>query len=210
MRALFGPHTLPVGALLAQPGRKGRCVRRGGALIPLVSIKVMHRRPMLRKGSSPLTWLRTAGRSLTTLYIGKDDTTQHGRWTQSGSQVVMTFDAMGAKPAPHPITFRHHDHELRPIHWDPSEWGRAGPPVLHRSRASPGRLLIMSAFYNIMLGYFFGFALGVGCALAVFYAIYSGGYRKAVEDSLLEEKPKRYQEAMVAANRRAERAKESR
>ena len=43
----------------------------------------------------------------------------------------------------------------------------------------------MSAFYNIMLGYFFGFALGVGCALAVFYAIYSGGYRKAVEDWLL-------------------------
>ena len=38
----------------------------------------------------------------------------------------------------------------------------------------------MAAFYNIMLGYFFGFALGVGCALAVFYAIYSGGYRKAV------------------------------
>ena len=70
-----------------------------------------------------------------------------------------------------------------------------------------GRLLIMSAFYNIMLGYFFGFALGVGCALAVFYAIYSGGYRKAVEDSLLEQKPKRYREAMVAANRRAEKEK---
>jgi hypothetical protein len=34
--------------------------------------------------------------------------------------------------------------------------------------------MTMGAFYNIMLGYFFGFALGVGCALAVFYAIYSG------------------------------------
>jgi len=45
----------------------------------------------------------------------------------------------------------------------------------------------MSAFYNIMLGYFFGFALGVGCALAVFYAIYSGGYRKAIEHSLLQQ-----------------------
>jgi hypothetical protein len=33
----------------------------------------------------------------------------------------------------------------------------------------------VGVFYNIMLGYFFGFALGVGCALAVFYAIYSGG-----------------------------------
>ncbi len=62
----------------------------------------------------------------------------------------------------------------------------------------------MDVFYNIMLGYFFGFALGVGCALAVFYAIYSGGYRKAIEHSLLPQKPKRYQEAMAAALRRLE------
>ena len=65
----------------------------------------------------------------------------------------------------------------------------------------------MAAFYNIMLGYFFGFALGVGCALAVFYAIYSGGYRKAIEHSLLLQKPKRYVEAMAAAVRRVEKAK---
>ena len=62
----------------------------------------------------------------------------------------------------------------------------------------------MATFYNIMLGYFFGFALGVGSALAVFYAIYSGGYRKAVEHSLLQHKPKCYLEAMAAATRRAE------
>ncbi len=65
----------------------------------------------------------------------------------------------------------------------------------------------MAAFYNIMLGYFFGFALGVGCALAVFYAIYSGGYRKAIEHSLLLQKPQRYVEAMAAAVRRVEKAK---
>jgi hypothetical protein len=65
----------------------------------------------------------------------------------------------------------------------------------------------MAVFYNIMLGYFFGFALGVGCAVAVFYAIYSGGYRKAVEHSLLPQKPKRYLEAMAAAVRRLEKAK---
>jgi hypothetical protein len=65
----------------------------------------------------------------------------------------------------------------------------------------------MDVFYNIMLGYFFGFALGVGCALAVFYAIYSGGYRKAIEHSLLPQKPKRYQETMAAAVRRQEKEK---
>jgi hypothetical protein len=65
----------------------------------------------------------------------------------------------------------------------------------------------VAAFYNIMLGYFFGFALGVGCALAVFYAIYSGGYRKAIEHSLLQQKPKRYLEEMAAALRRAKKEK---
>ncbi len=62
----------------------------------------------------------------------------------------------------------------------------------------------MSLFYNIMLGYFFGFALGVGCALAVFYSIYTGGYRRAVEHSLLAEKPQRYLDATAAALRRRE------
>jgi hypothetical protein len=65
----------------------------------------------------------------------------------------------------------------------------------------------MGVFYNIMLGYFFGFALGVGCALAVFYAIYSGGYRKAVEQSLQPQKPKRYREELAAAIKRAEKEK---
>ncbi len=71
---------------------------------------------------------------LDTLYIGKDNVTQHGRWTRSGSQIVLTFDPMGPNGPPRPITFRHSDHELSPVRWDPSEWGRAGPPVLHRSR----------------------------------------------------------------------------
>jgi hypothetical protein len=69
-----------------------------------------------------------------TLYIGKDSVTQHGRWMQTGSQIVLTFDPMGPHQPPRPITFRHRDHELSPIRWDPSEWGRAGPPVLHRAR----------------------------------------------------------------------------
>ncbi|MGC2402893.1 MAG: copper resistance protein NlpE N-terminal domain-containing protein [Acidobacteriaceae bacterium] len=74
----------------------------------------------------------------TTQYIGKSDVVEHGRWTLNGSQVTLTLDPMGPNRPPRPITFRHHDHQLRPIHWDASEWGRAGPPVLHRSRATQG------------------------------------------------------------------------
>lgn len=44
------------------------------------------------------------------------------------------------------------------------------------------------------IGFVMGFGFGVGCALAVLYTIYTGGYRKAMEDSLREEKSKRYLE----------------
>ena len=77
---------------------------------------------------------------LTTQYIGKDDVTQHGRWTHNGSQIVLTFDPIGSNGPLRPITFRHRDHELSPVHWDPNEWGRAGPPVLHRSHVVQGGL----------------------------------------------------------------------
>jgi hypothetical protein len=43
-----------------------------------------------------------------------------------------------------------------------------------------------------VIGFFMGFGFGVGCALAVMYSIYTGGYRKAMEDSLREEKSERY------------------
>ena len=33
-----------------------------------------------------------------------------------------------------------------------------------------------------MIGFFLGFAFGVGCALAVMYSIYMGGYRAAVKE----------------------------
>ncbi len=60
----------------------------------------------------------------------------------------------------------------------------------------------MNAFYNIMIGYFFGFALGVGCALAVMYTIYTNGYKKGIEHSLLREKPKGYYSALTTVQKR--------
>ena len=50
----------------------------------------------------------------------------------------------------------------------------------------------MSTLSISILGFFFGFFFGVGCALAVMYSIYTGGYRRAVQDSLREEKTDRY------------------
>jgi hypothetical protein len=34
-----------------------------------------------------------------------------------------------------------------------------------------------------VIGYLLGFGFGVGCALAVMYSIYMGGYKKAVREA---------------------------
>jgi len=47
-----------------------------------------------------------------------------------------------------------------------------------------------------LLGLCIGFLWGIGCSLAILYSIYLGGYRKAVQDSLLPEKSKRWRETM--------------
>ena len=60
----------------------------------------------------------------------------------------------------------------------------------------------MGGLENIMIGYFFGFALGVGCALAVMYTIWTGGYKRAVEHSLMVDPPKRYRSMRDAALRK--------
>jgi hypothetical protein len=48
------------------------------------------------------------------------------------------------------------------------------------------------------VGFFLGFAFGVGCALAVMYSIYMGGYRAAAKDSRMAEPPERWTKAIAA------------
>lgn len=55
----------------------------------------------------------------------------------------------------------------------------------------------MGVFYMPFIGFAMGFGFGVGCAFAVLYTIYTGGYRKALEDSLREEKSERYIELLL-------------
>jgi hypothetical protein len=46
------------------------------------------------------------------------------------------------------------------------------------------------------LGLIFGFMWGIGCALAILYSIYLGGYRKAISDSMEQPPPERYTKAV--------------
>jgi hypothetical protein len=52
---------------------------------------------------------------------------------------------------------------------------------------------------SALLGFFLGFAFGVGCALAVMYSIYMGGYRAAVRESVMTTPPERLVQARAKA-----------
>jgi len=58
----------------------------------------------------------------------------------------------------------------------------------------------MSALFGLILGFMFG----VGCAFAVLYTIYMGGYRKAISDSLAERHSKRFEHELKKVQRRGE------
>jgi hypothetical protein len=60
----------------------------------------------------------------------------------------------------------------------------------------------MTVMWSAVLGWFFGFAFGVGCALAVMYSIYMGGYRAALKDSLLEKAPERFTRTLARISRK--------
>jgi hypothetical protein len=48
-----------------------------------------------------------------------------------------------------------------------------------------------------IIGFFLGFVFGVGCALAVMYSIYMGGYRAAVREMRAAEPSARLKEALT-------------
>ncbi len=50
---------------------------------------------------------------------------------------------------------------------------------------------------SVVIGFFLGFVFGVGCALAVMYSIYMGGYRAAVRDQALPVAPERWTRAVA-------------
>ena len=51
--------------------------------------------------------------------------------------------------------------------------------------------------FAALFGLALGFMFGVGCAAAVLYTIYMGGYRKALEDGLEGTKPERYRKGIA-------------
>jgi len=59
----------------------------------------------------------------------------------------------------------------------------------------------MASLFGLILGFMFG----VGCAMAVLYTVYLGGYRKAVADSLQPDKSQQYLNALRKVEERLSR-----
>ena len=55
----------------------------------------------------------------------------------------------------------------------------------------------MTFYTGSLIGFFLGFAFGIGCALAVMYSIYMGGYQAALRDQTLPSTPERLRLAMA-------------
>jgi hypothetical protein len=62
----------------------------------------------------------------------------------------------------------------------------------------------VESYWPALIGFFLGFVFGVGCALAVMYSIYMGGYRAAVKDTTLDPPPERLVKARTKVSRAAE------
>lgn len=60
-----------------------------------------------------------------------------------------------------------------------------------------------------LFGLILGFMFGVGCAFAVLYTIYLGGYKKALEEGLLGGKSARYIESLEKVKTRLAKRKSS-
>jgi hypothetical protein len=60
-------------------------------------------------------------------------------------------------------------------------------------------MMVTVTYAGALIGFFLGFGFGVGCALAVMYSIYMGGYRAAVKDSLANAEPERLLKAREKA-----------
>ena len=52
-----------------------------------------------------------------------------------------------------------------------------------------------------LFGLILGFMFGVGCAFAVLYTIYMGGYRKAIEESLWNADSSRYKNELAKVSK---------
>jgi hypothetical protein len=61
---------------------------------------------------------------------GNGTTTLFGHWVDSGTQVMVTFDAVEGKPAEPPMVFQPGHDGLQAVSWNHVTWGKTNPPPM--------------------------------------------------------------------------------
>jgi hypothetical protein len=85
-------------------------------------------------------------------------------------------------------------------------WNKWETSILNRPERREGKSTMSDFGSAALVGLCIGFLWGTGCSLAILYSIYLGGYRKAVQDSLLPEKSKRWRETLKRVEERVAKA----
>jgi hypothetical protein len=63
---------------------------------------------------------------------GNGTITLFGHWVESGSQVMVTFDAVEGEPAEPPMLFQPGHDGLQAATWNHATWGKVNPPPMKK------------------------------------------------------------------------------
>jgi hypothetical protein len=89
--------------------------------------------PAGKSGPSLSLSLGEDGTATVTQDSGKLETTMFGHWVESGSQVIVTFDAQAGKAAEPTMTFQASHNGLQAVTWNHERWGKVTPPLAKKS-----------------------------------------------------------------------------
>jgi hypothetical protein len=105
-----------------------------------VGTYLSHPRDGAEAGPSMNLSLGPDGTATVTEDPGNGTTTLFGHWVDSGSQVIITFDAVDSKPAePHMVFQPVHD-GLHAVTWNHATWGNVNPPPMKQGSKVKERL----------------------------------------------------------------------
>lgn len=83
-------------------------------------------------GGSMSLSLGTDGSATVTQDYGKGESTSFGHWTDSGSQITVTFDPVAGTPTQSPMTFSSSHDGLQAVSYDHAAWGKLTPPPMKK------------------------------------------------------------------------------
>jgi hypothetical protein len=105
-----------------------------------VGTDLSHPRDDAKAGPSMDVSLGSDGSATVTEDAGNGITTLFGHWVDSGSQVMVTFDAVEGKPPEPPMVFQPGHDGLQAVTWNHATRGKTNPPPMRNRSKVKERL----------------------------------------------------------------------